>query len=30
MKLCGHFRKAEIEVITHSFYAQNSFKSAAV
>ena len=28
MKLCHHFRKAELEGITHSFFAQNSFKSA--
>jgi uncharacterized protein Usg len=30
MKPCGHFGKAELECITHSFYAQNSFKSATV
>jgi len=30
MKLCCHFGKAELEGITHSFYAQNSFKSATV
>jgi len=30
IKLCGHIGKAELEGITHSFYAQNSFQSAAV
>jgi len=30
MKLCGHHGKAKLEGITHSFYAQNSFKSATV
>jgi len=28
MKLCGHNGKAKLEGITHSFYAQNSLKSA--
>jgi uncharacterized protein Usg len=30
MKIYGHFGKAELEDITHSFCAQNSFKSPAV